>query len=117
MQLKFERYINKRRKEDSQLKEGDKVYILIKNLTTKRLNKKLNHMKVGPFFIKAVKGPVNYELNLLKNTHIHSVIHINVLESVDSNTYIQKNFYYENSEEEYAVKDILEKKGQKYLVK
>ena len=56
MQLKFEKYVNKKQKEDPQLKEKNKVYLLIKNLTTKRFNKKLNHTKVGPFFIKELRN-------------------------------------------------------------
>ena len=110
IQLKFEKYINKRRKEGSQLKEKNKVYFLIKNLTTKRLNKKLNHTKIESFFIKAVKRSVNYELSLFKNICIHLIFYINMLESVDLSTFIQKKFFYENSEEEYTVKRILKKK-------
>ena len=117
MHLKFERYINKKRKKGSQLKERDKIYLLTKNLTTKKLNKKLNHTKVGSFFIKAVKGSVNYELNLFKNTRIHSIFHINLLKPADSSTPIQKEFHYENSEEEYTVKKILKRKDQSYLIK
>ena len=117
MQFKFRRYVNKKRKEDSQLKERNKVYLLTKNLTTKRLNKKLNHTKVESFFIKAVKRSVNYELSLPKNTRIHSIFHINLLKSADLSTSIQKEFHYENSEEEYTVKKILERKGQSYLIK
>ena len=117
MQFKFEKYINKKRKEDPQLKEGDKVYFLTKNLTTKRLNKKLNYTKVESFFIKAIKGSVNYELSLLKNIRIHSIFHINILESVDLNTFIQKDFHFENPEEEYTVERILDQKDQKYLIK
>ena len=88
MQFKSEKYVNKKRKEDSQLKEEDKIYLLTKNLTIRKLNKKLNHTKIGSFFIKAVKKSVNYELSLLKNTRIHSIFHINVLESADLNTFI-----------------------------
>ena len=90
---------------------------MTKNLTTRRLNKKLNHIKIGSFFIKAVKRSVNYELGLFKNTRIHLIFHINMLESADSNTSIQKEFHYENSEEEYTVKRILKKKDQRHLIK
>ena len=88
MQLKFEKYVNKKRKEGPQLKEEDKVYLLTKNLMTKRFNKKLDHTKIESFFIKAVKGSVNYELSLPKDTRIHSVFHINVLEPAVLNTFI-----------------------------
>ena len=117
MHLKSERYVNKKRKKNSQLKKKDKVYLLTKNLTTKRLNKKLDHTKIGSFFIKAVKGSVNYELSLSKDTRIHSIFHINLLKSADLSTFIQKEFHFENSEEEYTVKRILKKKGQNYLIK
>ena len=111
IQLKFEKYVNKKRKEDPQLKEENKVYLLTKNLTTKRLNKKLNHIKIGSFFIKAVKESVNYELNLFKNLRIHSIFHINVLEPVDLNTFIQKDFHFEDSEKEYTVERILDQEN------
>ena len=107
MQLRFEKYVNKKRKEGSQLKEENKVYLLTRNLATRKLNKKLNHTKIESFFIKAVKRLVNYELSLLKNTRIHSIFHINVLKSADLNTSIQKDFHFENSEKEYTVERIL----------
>ena len=107
MQLKSKKYVNKKRKEGPQLKEKNKVYLLTKNLTTRRLNKKLNHTKVESFFIKAVKESINYELSLFKNIRIHSIFHINVLESVDLSTLIQKDFHFENLKEEYTVEKIL----------
>ena len=117
MHLKSERYVNKKRKKDSQLKERNKVYLLTKNLTTKRSTKKLNHAKIESFFIKTVKESVSYELSLPKNTRIHSIFHINLLKSADLSTFIQKEFHFENSEEEYTVKRILKKKDQNYLIK
>ena len=33
------------------------MYLLIKSLKVKTLNKKLDYIKVGLFFIKEVKGP------------------------------------------------------------
>ena len=55
---------NKYKKEGPQLKKGDKVYLYIKNLKIKKLNRKLNYLKVGLFLIKNVKGPVNYKFQL-----------------------------------------------------
>ena len=52
--------INARRKMALQLKEGDKVYLLMKNLKTQQKLKKLDHIKVRPFLIAEAKGPVNY---------------------------------------------------------
>ena len=83
------KYINKKRKMAPQLKEGDKVYLLTKNLKAKRPSKKLDHQKVGPFFVKTVKGSVNYELELPPDTRIHPVFHISLLEPADLKTPIQ----------------------------
>jgi len=44
------------------VKEGDKVYLLIKNIKGKRLSKKLDYIKVGLFSIKKAKGLINYKL-------------------------------------------------------
>ena len=109
-------YNNKKRKNRPQLKKGDRVYLLTKNIKTKRPSKKLDYVKVGPFLIKQQKGPVNYELELPRDTNIHLVFYILLLELVDNQTPLQETFYFEN-EEEYKVERILRKKGQKYLVR
>ena len=59
MQEKSAIYQNKKRKTAPQLKEKNKVYLLTKNLKIRKPSKKLDHVKVEPFFIKAVKGRVN----------------------------------------------------------
>jgi len=62
------------------LKEGDKVYLLRRNIKTKQPSDKLDHKKLGPFRIERVLGPVNYKLTLPKIINIHSVFHISRLE-------------------------------------
>lgn len=62
------------------LKEGDKVYLLRKNIQTKRPSSKLDHKKLGPFKIQKVVGPVNFRLQLPKTMNIHPVFHISLLE-------------------------------------
>ena len=42
-------YHNKKRDRGPTLKEGDKVYLLRRNIKTKRPSNKLNHMKLRPF--------------------------------------------------------------------
>ena len=44
------------------LKEGDKVYLLYKNIKTKRLSNKLDFKKLGPFRILKKIRIVNYKL-------------------------------------------------------
>jgi hypothetical protein len=118
MQIRSAKYQNKKRKMAPQLKERDKVYLLTKNLKTRKKSKKLNYVKVGPFFIKAVKGPVNYELDLPKDAKVFLVFHISLLESADPSTPIQKTFHYKSQEKNrFEVEEVLEKKGQQYFVK
>ena len=65
-------------------------------------------MKVGPFLIIEERGPVNYKLDLLKDSKRYPVFHVLLLELVDSNTPLQQYFQYEmEKEDEYEVEEIL----------
>lgn len=74
------KYYNKKRSMEPTLKEGDKVYLLRKNVKTQRPSDKLDYKKLGPFKIEKVVGPVNYRLTLPKSMEIHPVFHISLLE-------------------------------------
>ena len=105
-----------------QLKEGDKVYLLTKNLKSKKKDrkriKKLSHVKVGPFLIKASKGAVNYELALPPDARVHPVFHISLLEPADPSTPLQETFHFKNQEKDmFEVERILDYQDQLYLVK
>ena len=71
------------------------MYLLTKNLKTKKINKKLNYMKIDLFFVKKQKKSINYELNLFSNIKIHSIFYILLLKSADQNTFIQNTFYFQ----------------------
>jgi len=118
MQIRSAKYQNKKRKMASQLKKRNKIYLLTKNLKIRKKSKKLNHVKVESFFIKAVKKSVNYELDLPKNARVFLVFHISLLKSVDSSTPIQETFHYKSQKKNrFEVEEILKKNGQQYLVK
>jgi len=94
------------------------MYLLTKNLKIRKKSRKLNHVKIESFFIKEVKESVNYELDLLKDAKVFLVFHISLLESVDPSTSIQETFHYHpQKKNRFEVEKILEKKGQRYLVK
>ncbi len=94
------------------------MYLLTKNLKIRKKSKKLNHVKIELFFIKEVKESVNYELDLLKNVRVFLVFYISLLKSVDLSTSIQGTFHYHpQKKNRFEVERILEKKGQRYLVK
>jgi len=61
------------------IKKRNKVYLFIKNLKIKKLNKKLNYIKVKLFFIKKTKKLDNYKLNISKNIKIFLVFYILLL--------------------------------------
>jgi hypothetical protein len=101
-----------------QLKKENKMYLLTKNLKIRKKNKKLNHVKIESFFIKEVKESVDYELDLPRDARVFLVFYISLLESVDLSTSIQKTFHYHpQKENRFEVERILERKGQRYLVK
>jgi hypothetical protein len=118
MQIKSAKYQNKKRKMAPQLKKRDKIYLLTKNLKIRKKSKKLDHVKVESFFIKAVKRSVNYELDLFKNARVFLVFHISLLKPVDLSTSIQETFHYKpQKKNRFEVKEILKKNDQQYLVK
>ena len=73
-------HYNKYRLEGPNLRKGDHVYLLRKNLKTKRPSDKLDYKKFGPFFIKRCIKNTSYKLQLLSSMKIHSVFHILLLE-------------------------------------
>jgi len=75
----------KKRIEGPILREGDPVYLLRKNIKTKRPSKKLDHTKLGPFRIKDKLGTVTYRLELPKDMKIHPVFHVALLEPAPRN--------------------------------
>jgi hypothetical protein len=116
------RYANKKRKTAPQLKRGDKVYLLTSNFRTKRPNRSLDHVKVGPFLITKKNGPVTYTLDLPKDSKIHPRFHVKRLEPADPTTPLQTSFHYEPEEEyEFEVEKILNQRGnqhsREYLIK
>jgi len=84
IQEKSVKYQNKKQKTISQLKKRNKIYLFTKNFRTKKLNKKLNYIKVGLFFVKKIKKSVNYKLELFKNVKIFPIFYILLLKSADS---------------------------------
>ncbi len=55
------------------------MYLFIKNLKTRKLNKELNYIRVKLFFVKKTKRLINYKLNLLKNVTIFLIFYILLL--------------------------------------
>ena len=84
----MEKQENKYRINSLQLKEGDKVQLYTKNLKIKRLNKKLNYIRVGLFRIKTIKGLINYKLKLFNNAKIFLIFYISLFEKANNKEFL-----------------------------
>jgi transposase InsO family protein len=58
---------------------GDKVWLLLTNISSKRPSKKLDNRKGGPFTIMEKISSHAYRLDLPKTMKVHDVFHINLL--------------------------------------
>ena len=75
----------KRRDHDIQVE--DNVFLNIKNIDFKK-NSKLYHIKLESFKMKEQIFKVNFKLQLSKETRIHSVFHVALLNKVDKSLHI-----------------------------
>jgi hypothetical protein len=104
-------------------KEGDKVYLIRRNIQIKQPSIKLDHKKLGLFKIKRIIGLVNYELVLPKTMNIHLVFYISLLVPVLLGVLLVliTEIKLVNPNMEYKVEEILDHKQVrnyiKYLVK
>ena len=83
------------------LERGDKVYLIRKNIRTKRLSDKLDFKKIGLFKIDKKISAVNYKLKLPETMKIHPVFHVSLLELAHDDTPIEDSIHVETKEQEY----------------
>jgi len=84
-QIRQKEYYDQHRKPDPNLKSGDMVWFLTRNVRTTRPCKKLDYKKIGPFKILAKIGSSAYKLDLPDTMRIHNTIHISLLEPYENN--------------------------------
>ena len=78
----IKRYYNLKVSKRLNFKEGDKIWLLYKNILDRWLSKKLNYIKLGLFKVKRKIIEVNYKLDLLVKIKIYPVQYIVILKSV-----------------------------------
>ena len=69
-----------KKQEGLAFKKEDLVMLDIQDIRTKRLSKKLNHKKMGPFHIKKAIRNRAFRLELPPQIKVHPVYHIGLLE-------------------------------------
>ena len=79
------RNANKKRVQEHSYKEEDKVYLLQRNIKTKRPSNKLDFKRLGLFKIKKVVGRLDCKLELPRGSQLHLVFHTLLLELAPSN--------------------------------
>ena len=86
-QLRQKQNYDKYRKPDPNLKSGELVWFLPRNVKTTRPSKKLEHKKMGPFRIIKNVGTSSYKLDLPASITIHNTFHISLLEPYEDNKF------------------------------
>ncbi|BAE56502.1 unnamed protein product [Aspergillus oryzae RIB40] len=104
-------YYNRHHEKGPTFKKGEKVFLLRRNIKTKRPSSKLDHQKIGPFRVEEQIGNVNYRLKLPDSMKkIHPVFHISLLEPAPENAKIAENIELDEEGTEYEVEKILKHK-------
>ncbi|GMG17194.1 unnamed protein product [Aspergillus oryzae] len=104
-------YYNRHHKKGPTFKKGEKVFLLRRNIKTKRPSSKLDYQKIRPFKIEEQIGNVNYRLKLPDSMkRIHPVFHILLLEPAPENAKIAENIELDEEGTEYKVEKILKYK-------
>ena len=73
VQKYIKKYYNLKIFKGLDLKGGDKVWLLYKNILNRQLSKKLNYIKLKLFKIKKKVIKINYKLNLLAKIKIYLI--------------------------------------------
>ena len=104
-------YYNRHHEKGPTFKKGEKVFLLRRNIKTKRPSSKLNHQKIRLFRIEEQIGNVNYRLKLPDSMKkIHPVFYISLLEPVPEKAKIAENIELDEEGTEYEVEKILKYK-------
>jgi hypothetical protein len=80
----YEEKANRSRNPAPAYKEGDRVWLNTKNITTKRFSKKLDWKWCGPYKVTKVVSPYAYRLQLPLSMKVHPVFHTSLLRLVAS---------------------------------
>jgi len=89
-QLRQKEYYHLHRKPNPNLKSGDMVWLLPRNIKPTRPSKKLDYKKIGLLKILAKIGISTYKLALPPSMAIHNTFHITLLEPYQENQFLSQ---------------------------
>jgi len=78
--LRISRWYDKHHQKAPEFKAGDLLILEHRNVQTKQLMNKLDHMKMGPFKVLQAMGKRAYKLGLPLQMKIHPVFYVSLLE-------------------------------------
>jgi hypothetical protein len=85
-QKRQKRNADKSRKQNPNISVGDKVWLLRRNLKSRRPSDKLDYRRLGPFRVSKQVNEIAYRLDLPSSMKIHPVFHVSLLESYKEST-------------------------------
>jgi hypothetical protein len=101
IRTRIKQHYDKHRLEGPYLERGNKVYLILRNLRTSRLSKKLDFKKIRLFRIDERISNNNYRLLLLATIRLRTyVFHISLLELALRNVQLAIDVEAEDKEEE-----------------
>ena len=101
IRTRMKKFYDRNRLEGPRLEEGGKVYLISRNLCTKRLSRKLDFRKIRPFKIDKKISENNYVLALPSTMQLRTnVFYISLLELAPKNVQLGKDVKVEDEEEE-----------------
>jgi hypothetical protein len=101
IRTRIKRYYDKYRLEGPRLERGDKVYLILRNLRTNRLSRKLDFKKIRLFKVDERVSNNNYQLSLLATIRLRTyVFYILLLELVLRNVRLATDVEAKDEEEE-----------------
>ena len=77
----MKKYYNQKKLKGLTFSERSMVYLAIKNIIIKKLNKKLNYKYLGPYKVIKRISENNYQLDLPPKVRIHLIFYISLLEN------------------------------------
>jgi len=101
VRTRMKQYYDKYRLKGPRLERGDKAYLILRNLCTNRLSRKLDFKKIGLFKVDKRVSSNNYRLLLLATIRLRTyVFYISLLELALRNVRLATNIEAEDEEEE-----------------